>query len=132
MDEKLKRLHSLLFGADAALERSDFASAQILSLRLLGFLDFVSQKAPSHDQASIHHVHNKVLSKIDSSRRHAFEQARRVGGFVFVKKGEINTDKVTQSKYFKSIRDASIDPNLGGLQSLGICEEHQLSQANVN
>ncbi|KAL5978641.1 hypothetical protein ACLOJK_029758 [Asimina triloba] len=69
VDEKLKRLHSLLFDADAALERSDFASAQILSLRLLGFLDSVSQKAPSHEQASIHHIHNEVLVKIDAARR---------------------------------------------------------------
>ncbi|KAL6003375.1 Fidgetin-like protein 1 [Asimina triloba] len=65
VDEKLKRLHSLLFGADVALESSDFASAQILSLRLLGFLNFVSQKAPYHEQASIHHIRNEVLSKID-------------------------------------------------------------------
>ncbi|KAL5984419.1 hypothetical protein ACLOJK_018524 [Asimina triloba] len=68
-DEKLKRLHSLLFGANAALERSNFASAQILSLRLLGFLDSVSQKAPYHEQASIHHIRNEVLSKIDSAHR---------------------------------------------------------------
>ncbi|KAL6011062.1 Fidgetin-like protein 1 [Asimina triloba] len=150
VDEKLKRLHSLLFGADAALERSDFASAQILSLRLLGFLDSFSQKAPSHEQAFILPIRNEVLSKIDSARRslapesdrQAFEQAGRDGGRVFVKRGEINTDKVMQSKYFQSflcnfkgnvgdraIPDASIDSNLGGLQSLGICEEHQLSQA---
>ncbi|KAL5985901.1 hypothetical protein ACLOJK_027891 [Asimina triloba] len=69
VDEKLKRLHSLLFGANAALERSDFASAQILSLRLLGFLHSVSQKAPSHEQASIHHICNVVLTKIDAARR---------------------------------------------------------------
>ncbi|KAL6009041.1 Fidgetin-like protein 1, partial [Asimina triloba] len=69
VDEKLKWLHSLLFGADVALERSDFISAQILSLRLLGFLDSVSQKAPSHEQAFIHHIRNEVLSKIDSARR---------------------------------------------------------------
>ncbi|KAL5986022.1 Fidgetin-like protein 1 [Asimina triloba] len=69
VDEKLKRLHSLLFGADAALERFDFASAQILSLHLLGFLDSVSQKAPSHEQASIHHIRNEVFGKIDAARR---------------------------------------------------------------
>ncbi|KAL6001567.1 hypothetical protein ACLOJK_007305 [Asimina triloba] len=69
VDEKLKWLHSLLFGADAALERSDFPSAQKLSLCLLGFLDSVSQKAPSHEQASIHHIRNEVLVKIDAARR---------------------------------------------------------------
>ncbi|KAL5980855.1 hypothetical protein ACLOJK_028775 [Asimina triloba] len=68
VDEKLKRLHSLFFGADTTLERSDFASAQILFLRLLGFLNSVSQKASSHEQASIHHIHNEVLMKFDSTR----------------------------------------------------------------
>jgi hypothetical protein len=38
-EERLRRLHSLLFGADAALERGDAAAAQALALRLLGFLD---------------------------------------------------------------------------------------------
>ncbi|KAL5996490.1 hypothetical protein ACLOJK_026570 [Asimina triloba] len=68
VDEKLKRLHFLLFGADAALERSDFTSAQILSLRLLGFVDSVPQKAPFHEQAFILSICNEVLSKIDSDR----------------------------------------------------------------
>ena len=36
---RLRRLHSLLFGADAALERGGAAVAQALALRLLGFLD---------------------------------------------------------------------------------------------
>jgi hypothetical protein len=39
VDERLRRLHSLLFGADAALERGNSAAAQALALRLLGFLD---------------------------------------------------------------------------------------------
>ncbi|KAL5977787.1 hypothetical protein ACLOJK_036810 [Asimina triloba] len=61
--------HGNKFGIYVALERSDFAFAQILSLRLLGFLDSVSQKAHSHEQASIHHIRNEILAKIDASRR---------------------------------------------------------------
>lgn len=37
--ENLRRLHSLLFGAEAAAERGDNVTAQVLGLRLLGFLD---------------------------------------------------------------------------------------------
>ncbi|XP_058093240.1 ATPase family AAA domain-containing protein FIGL1 isoform X2 [Magnolia sinica] len=151
VEEKLKRLHSLLFGADSALERADFTSAQILGLRLLGFLDSVSQNALDHELAFIHPIRTEILSKIDSARRslapesdrQAFEQARRAGGNVFIKRGDINAEKVMQSKYFRSflhkskgsvpdrlIPDVSIDANSSGLQSLGISEGHQMSQSS--
>lgn len=67
MDEKLKRLHSLLFGADLALKRGDFTTALILGLRLLGFLDSNSQNPV--DAAFINPIRVEALSKIDSARR---------------------------------------------------------------
>ncbi|XP_038716416.1 ATPase family AAA domain-containing protein FIGL1-like [Tripterygium wilfordii] len=43
VDEKLRRLHSLCFGADHALERHDYESAHsTLGLSLVGFLDSTS------------------------------------------------------------------------------------------
>ncbi|KAJ4974059.1 hypothetical protein NE237_007233 [Protea cynaroides] len=107
VDQNLKRLHSLLFGADIALERGDFSSAQILGLRLLGFLD--SQTRTDVDQAFIHPIRREVASKVDTARRslapesdrQAFEQAKRDPGCVFVKKGDIDVEKVKNSKYFR-------------------------------
>lgn len=51
-DERLRRLHSLLFGADAALEHGDAAGAQVLALRLLGFLDSQAPAADSGPDAA--------------------------------------------------------------------------------
>lgn len=51
-DDRLRRLHSLQFGADVALEGKDPAGAQVLALRLLGFLD--SQALPGDGGAAGH------------------------------------------------------------------------------
>jgi hypothetical protein len=51
-DERLRRFHSLLFGADAALERGDAAAAQALALRLLGFLDSQALAADAGSDAA--------------------------------------------------------------------------------
>jgi hypothetical protein len=52
VDERLRRLHSLLFGAEAALERGDAAAAQALALRLLGFLDSQTLSADAGPEAA--------------------------------------------------------------------------------
>ena len=67
VDENLKRLHSLLFGADRALEKQDFSSALILGLRLIGFLD--SHCNSDVDEAFIRPIRREALSKIDMARR---------------------------------------------------------------
>ncbi|KAF8390633.1 hypothetical protein HHK36_025160 [Tetracentron sinense] len=109
VDQNLKRLQSLLFGVDLALEKGDFSSAQILGLRLLGFLD--SQSHNDVDEAFIRSIRREVTSKIDTARRslelesdrQAFEQARRDPGIVFVKRGDIDIENVKQSKYFRAL-----------------------------
>lgn len=65
VDENLKRLQSLLFGAEQFLEKSDFSSAQILGLRLLGFLD--SRSVTDSDRDFIAPIRREVASKVDSA-----------------------------------------------------------------
>ncbi|KAI3520681.1 hypothetical protein L1887_10131 [Cichorium endivia] len=109
LDTNLKRLQSLLFGADIALEKRDYSHAQLLSLRLIGFLD--SQSLNDVDEAFIRPIRREALSKLDSASQslipdsdgQAFEQAGRDPGFAFRKQGDINIEKIKQSKYFKSL-----------------------------
>lgn len=67
VDENLKRLHSLLFGAERAIENHDFSSAYILSLRLIGFLDSHSQTET--DQAFIQHIRRQALTYLHTARK---------------------------------------------------------------
>ncbi|XP_043703380.1 ATPase family AAA domain-containing protein FIGL1 isoform X2 [Telopea speciosissima] len=143
VDQNLKRLHSLLFGADIALERGDFSSAQILGLRLLGFLD--SQTRTDVDEAFIDPIRREVASKIDTARRslapesdrQAFEQAKRDPGFVFVKK-EIDVEMVKHSKYFRAffqkpkIHCSSGSINSDTLQSCSSGEGHSSLAGRLN
>lgn len=140
VDEKLKRLHSLVFGAEKALERGDSTTALILSLHLLGFLDSHSQTPV--DAAFIHPIRSDALSKLDSARRslapdsdrQAFQQARKDQGCFFFKRGDIDIEKVKQSKYFQpflrksKIAEASTDISSSGFQSCNISERDHLSQ----
>ncbi|ESQ32767.1 hypothetical protein EUTSA_v10003791mg [Eutrema salsugineum] len=104
--ENLKRLQSLLFGADQFLEKSDFSSAQILGLRLLGFLD--SRSVTDADREFIGPIRREVASKVDSalealvsdSARKAFELAKTAPCPIFGSKGEFDVEKIKQSKYF--------------------------------
>lgn len=106
VDQKLKTLHSLLFGADIALERNDFSTAQILGLRLVGFLQ--SQSDNDIDEAFIRPILREATLRIDTARRslipdsdrRAFEQAGQKPGCVFSSKGCIDMGKIMQSKYF--------------------------------
>lgn len=67
VDEDTKRLQSLLFGASSALENGDFTSAQIINLRLLGFLD--SRARDDVDEAFIRPIRLKARSLLDTARR---------------------------------------------------------------
>ncbi|XP_019085946.1 PREDICTED: fidgetin-like protein 1 [Camelina sativa] len=106
VDENLKRLQSLLFGADQFLEKSDFSSAQILGLRLLGFLD--SRSVTDADRDFIGPIRREVASKVDlaleglvsDSDRKAFELAKAAPGPIFCSKGEFDVEKIKQSKHF--------------------------------
>ncbi|KAK4282256.1 hypothetical protein QN277_013653 [Acacia crassicarpa] len=108
-DENLKRLHSLLFGADLALQKDDFESAYILGLRLIGFLD--SRCHSDVDEAYIRPIRHEVLGKIDTARRslipdsdrQAFGQAKKSAGRIFGKTGDIDIGKIKKSKYFQAL-----------------------------
>ncbi|KAL4653117.1 hypothetical protein ACB092_01G279300 [Castanea dentata] len=123
VDQNLKRLHPLLFGAELALDRRDFSAALILGLRLLGFLD--SQSQSEVDQAFIYPIRREVAAKINAARhslapdsdRRAFEQAKKAPGCVFGTKGEIDIGRIKQSKYFRALLQQSnikAENELGG------------------
>ena len=67
VDQNLKRLHSLLFGADHALQEGNFSSAQVLGLSLIGFLD--SHSHSDVDEAFIRPIRSQVYSKIHQASR---------------------------------------------------------------
>lgn len=75
VDQNLKRLHSLLFGADLALERRDPSAALILGLRLLGFLD--SQSCSDVDEAFINPIRREAAAKVDAARRSLIPESDR-------------------------------------------------------
>jgi hypothetical protein len=75
VEEKLKRLHSLLFGAERALENQDFSSAYVLALRLVGFLE--SQPQSQIDQAFVLPIRRQALQILQSARRSLIPQTDR-------------------------------------------------------
>lgn len=75
VDQNLKRLQSLLFGVDLALEKGDYSAAQLLGLRLLGFLD--SQTRTDVDQAFIQPIRREVVEKINVARRSLMPESDR-------------------------------------------------------
>ncbi|KMZ58416.1 hypothetical protein ZOSMA_77G00780 [Zostera marina] len=107
VESNLRRFHSLLFSTDRAIEKSDFASAHVLGVRLLGFLE--SRIENPVDAAFIDPIHAQVSSKIASclrslapdSDRRAFEQAKREVSDVFVKRGGFDVEKVKKSQRFQ-------------------------------
>ncbi|XP_062203363.1 ATPase family AAA domain-containing protein FIGL1 isoform X2 [Phragmites australis] len=114
-DERLRRLHSLLFGADAALERGDAAAAQALALRLLGFLDSQTLAADAGpDAAFVAPIRAAASTRLAAasrarapdSDRAAFELAKKDVGCVFAKQGDISVEKIKCSKYFQALRNS--------------------------
>ncbi|XP_021888249.1 ATPase family AAA domain-containing protein FIGL1 isoform X2 [Carica papaya] len=106
VDQSLKRLHSLLFGVDHFLDKRDFESAQLLGLRLLGFIDSCSLS--DADLQLARSIRREVASKVDAARRalvpdsdrRAFELANRDPGCAFSGK-EFDIEKIKESKYFQ-------------------------------
>ncbi|KAH0468539.1 hypothetical protein IEQ34_003572 [Dendrobium chrysotoxum] len=105
--ENLSRLQSLLFGAEAAAQRGDHATAQVLGLRLLGFLD--SRTVSPLDEAYITSIRTEVQSRVAAASRalapdsdqQAYEQARRDVGHIFVKSGAMDIQNITMSEHFR-------------------------------
>ncbi|XP_051196937.1 ATPase family AAA domain-containing protein FIGL1 isoform X1 [Lolium perenne] len=112
VDERLRRLHSLLFGAEAALERGDAAAAQALALRLLGFLDSQTLSTDAGPEAAfvapIRAAASSSLATASRARapesdRAVFELAKKDVYCVFTKQGDVNIEKVKRSKYFQAL-----------------------------
>lgn len=64
LDTYLKRLQSLLFGAEIAIQKQNYSYAQLLCLRLIGFLAYRSLN--DVDEASIRPIRFETLTKLDS------------------------------------------------------------------
>ncbi|KAL9276559.1 hypothetical protein ACSQ67_025888 [Phaseolus vulgaris] len=131
VEENLQRLQSLLLGTEQALASQDFSSAYVLALRLLGFLD-----AKSHsdvvDEAFLQPIRRDALAKLHIARRsltpqsdrltmlknvrnsvkikwrnQAFEQAKKSPGCIFGTTGDIDIEKIRNSKYFRALVNQS-------------------------
>ncbi|TKW28197.1 hypothetical protein SEVIR_3G322800v4 [Setaria viridis] len=119
-EERLRRLHSLLFGADAALERGDAAAAQALALRLLGFLDSqaVADGAGPDDAVFVAPIRAAASARLAAasrarapdSDRAAFEVAKKEVGCVFAKQGDINVERIKCSRYFQALQKSKTNP----------------------
>ncbi|KAL0344133.1 UNVERIFIED_CONTAM: ATPase family AAA domain-containing protein FIGL1 [Sesamum angustifolium] len=122
VDQNLKRLQSLLFGADAALEKGDYDSAQVLSLALIGFLD--SRSRTPVDEAFIRPIRGEAVSKLGIARRslipdsdrQAFAQAGKDPGCIFRKRGDVDMQKIKQSKYFHALFQQPCERTTHGLR----------------
>lgn len=75
VDDNLKRLHSLQFGVDLALERRDFSAAHVIGLRLLGFLD--SHSLTDVDEALTRPIRREAVSKLDTARQSLIPESDR-------------------------------------------------------
>lgn len=65
VQQKIHRLHSLLFGVDAAFSRGDAETALGLGLRLLGFLE--SECETAEDVTYVEPIKKQVLEKIGAA-----------------------------------------------------------------
>lgn len=65
VQQKINRLHSLLFGVDAAFSKGDIETSLGLGLRLLGFLE--SECETAEDVAYVEPVKKQVIGKIDAA-----------------------------------------------------------------
>ena len=69
VDEKLRRLHSLQFKAEEALENGDGEGSLMLNLCLLGFLE--SQCSTAEDRVFVSPIIDQTKQRIDASREKA-------------------------------------------------------------
>uniref|UniRef100_A0A7N0US05 AAA+ ATPase domain-containing protein n=1 Tax=Kalanchoe fedtschenkoi TaxID=63787 RepID=A0A7N0US05_KALFE len=113
VDRNLKRLQSLLFGAEQAIDKQDYAAAEILLLSLIGFLD--SQTHSDVDEAYIRPLRREACEKLEIARKalrlgsdsFVFEQLGQTPAPVFGMKGSIDVEKIKQSKYFRAMVKSS-------------------------
>ncbi|KAJ4766120.1 P-loop containing nucleoside triphosphate hydrolases superfamily protein [Rhynchospora pubera] len=111
--DRLRRLHSLLFGAELALDRGEADTARTLSLRLLGFLDSQTgdESADQTDSEFVKPIRTEAASKLAVASRllapdsdsQAFHKAGKEVGCVFVKKGDVDLERIKNSKCFQAL-----------------------------
>ncbi|KAJ7552490.1 hypothetical protein O6H91_06G057400 [Diphasiastrum complanatum] len=108
VEEKLQRLHSLLFGVDLALQAQEWEKALGLGLRLVGFLD--SECKTEQDILYIAPIMRQVHQKIDFAKVHifqgiesrAFVQAGQTETPVFGGHGAVDIAKIKNSRLYQS------------------------------
>ncbi|KAK9714370.1 hypothetical protein RND81_06G089100 [Saponaria officinalis] len=81
VDENPKRLQSLLFGTDLALDNRDYTSTQVLSLRRFGFLD--SRSSTTVDAVVVRPIRRHAVSKLDAARSTLARHSARYYYLVF-------------------------------------------------
>ncbi|KAK9749828.1 hypothetical protein RND81_02G153600 [Saponaria officinalis] len=104
--------------ADLALDNHYYTSTQVLSLRLLGFLD--SRSSTAVDAAVVRPIRRHAVSKLGAARsalaphsdRKAFEGAGRAPGKIFTMNADI--EKIKQSKYYRALLQQSNKENTNG------------------
>ncbi|CAM8992285.1 unnamed protein product [Rhodiola kirilowii] len=110
VDRKLKRFQSLVFGAEHAIEKKEYATAEILGLSSIGFLD--SQTQSDVDEAYILPLRREACEKVEVARKalipesdsFVFKQLGKTPGPVFgMKGGGIDVEKIKQSKFFRAM-----------------------------
>ncbi|XP_074275295.1 ATPase family AAA domain-containing protein FIGL1 [Silene latifolia] len=132
VDSNIKRLQSLLFGAESALDNRDYTSAHLLSLRLVGFLD--ARSSTDVDEAFVQPIRRDALSKLATARaalapefdRKAFEGAGRAPGKIFTM--NVDIERIKQSKNFRALQQS----NKGDSNGLGAQEDKQGRMARKN
>lgn len=109
VDRKLKRLHSLIFGAEVGLESGDAQTALCLGLRLSGFLE--SECRDTTDHIYITPIQRDLHRKMEAARemlaadgdRRAFEQARCKEDSILFMRGKVDVEMVKQSRFYKPL-----------------------------
>lgn len=123
VDRKLKRLHSLIFGAEVCLENGDAQTALCLGLRLSGFLE--SECRDTTDNLYITPIQRDLHSKMHVARqmlaadgdRRAFEQARCKEDSIFFKRGKVDVEMIKQSRFYEPLIDKNSVPKNNDLGS---------------
>lgn len=117
VERKLKRLHSLIFGAEAGLESGDAQTALGLGLRLSGFLE--SECRDTTDHIYITPIQRDLHRKMDAARQmlaadgdcYAFEQARCKEDSIFCKRGKVDVEMIKQSRFYRPLIDYNSTPS---------------------
>lgn len=106
IQQKIYRLHSFLFGIDAACSRGDSETALGLGLRLLGFLE--SECKSIEDVTYIEPIKRQVLKKIATASqetqvdRLALEEARAASDFKFRQGKTIDVERIENEAFYRA------------------------------